>query len=176
MIWSSILRGRLKGKNKSNTSNEMKVDPSKRSTGGDSKDKFLFENHERLCHFYIIIKTASDLKYLDHQYECLFVTQIKVVCCQQSLLMKIRIQQTCYLSHDLVILPNLVLGKSYAPKPFAEKRKLGWSMFGWSQSPTLWSFEKLVCTHCLFANWTLSLRKMILRLHIFHQFKVKCSW
>jgi hypothetical protein len=33
----------LKGKNKSNASNEMKVDPSKRITGGDSEYNFLFE-------------------------------------------------------------------------------------------------------------------------------------
>lgn len=101
----------------------MKVNPSKRSSGGDSEYKFKFGNHEGcVTHFYIIIKTASDLPYLDHQYECLFVTQIKVVCCQLSLLMKIRIQHTCYLFDDSVILPNLILGKSYAPKPFAEKR------------------------------------------------------
>jgi hypothetical protein len=45
-----ILSITLKGKNKSNASNEMKVDPSKRSTGGDSAYKFLFENHESLLH------------------------------------------------------------------------------------------------------------------------------
>jgi hypothetical protein len=127
-----------------------------------------------MSHFYIIIKTASNLMYLDHQHECLFVTNIKVVCCQRSLLMRTRIQHTWYLFDDSVILPNLILGKSYAPKPFAEKRKLGWSMYGRSQPPNLWSFEKLVCTHCLFANWTLSLRIMILRLHFFHQFKLNC--
>jgi hypothetical protein len=54
-----ILSITFKGKIKSNASNEMKVDPSKRSTGGDSEYKFLFENHERLCHFYIVIKTSK---------------------------------------------------------------------------------------------------------------------
>jgi hypothetical protein len=87
----------------------MKVDPSKRSNGGDSEYKFLFETMKG-CHFYNIIKTTSDLKYLDHQHECLFVTQIKVVCCQRSLLMKIRIQHTCYLFDNSIILPNLILG------------------------------------------------------------------